>query len=170
VFYYHAAQADALLHDVVTELLAPRQEMGNLVVTVADVQAFVTAQVRQGRTIRPWSETTIAVVARELLATLRDFGVLAGAAKKQVAAGYLPVEAFAYVAFVLGRQTRSGDRLVRSPEWRLFFLQPAAVERYFVEAQQRRLLQYHAAGRVVRVDFPAATIEEYARALAERAH
>jgi hypothetical protein len=170
IFYFHAAQADALLHDVVTDLLAPQQWAGNRTVTPADVRAFVATRVREGRTVRPWSESTIAVVVRELLATLRDFGVLAGAAKKRLAAGYLAVEAFAYVAFVLARQTRSGDLLVNSPEWRLFFLHPTGVERYFVEAQQQRLLQYHAAGRVVRVDFPAASIEEYARALAERAY
>ena len=116
IFYFHAAQADALLHDVVTDLLAPQQWAGNRTVTPADVRAFVAARVREGRTVRPWSESTIVVVVRELLATLRDFGVVAGAAKKRLAVGYLAVEAFAYVAFVLWRQTYSGDLLVNSPE------------------------------------------------------
>lgn len=108
--------------------------------------------------------------ARQPLAALRDFGVLAGAVKKRLARPYLPIAAFAYIAFALGQQESSGYGLVHSPEWRLFFLDSPVVERLFVEAQQERLLTYHAAGRVVRVDFPAETSEEYAHALLARAH
>ncbi len=33
--------------------------------------------------------------------------------------------------------------------WRLFYLDETAVERFFIAAQQERLLSYHAAGSVI---------------------
>jgi hypothetical protein len=104
------------------------------------------------------------------MATLRDFGVLQGRVHKRLAPMYLPVEAFAYIAFFLHQGQPSGERLLNHPEWRLFFLSPQAVERFFVEAQQCHLLEYYAAGSVIRITFPAQSIEEYAHALVERAY
>ena len=43
-------------------------------------------------------------------------------------------------------------------------------ERFFVEANQHGLLEYHAAGTVTRLTFPANTLEEYANVLAQRSH
>ena len=101
---------------------------------------------------------------------LRDFGVLQGAVHKRIAPAYLPVAAFAYVMFYLKRHQPSGARLVEHPDWRLFFLPREGVERFLFEAHQRGLLEYHAAGSVTRLSFPATTLEEYAHVLAERAH
>jgi hypothetical protein len=102
------------------------------------------------------------------MATLRDFGVLQGAIRKRLAPMYLPVEAFAYIAFYLHQEQPSGERLLSHPEWRLFFLSPQVVERLLVEAHQHRLLEYHAAGSIIRITFPTDSVEEYARALTQR--
>jgi hypothetical protein len=45
-----------------------------------------------------------------------------------------------------------------------------AVERFYLEAHQRKLLSYLAAGSVIRIEFPGVTLEDYARELAQRAH
>jgi hypothetical protein len=50
----------------------------------------------------------------------------------------------------------------------VFFFDPLMVERFFFESHQQQLLTYLAAGRVIRIEFPAKTIEEYARALTQR--
>lgn len=170
IFYFYATQSDLLLHDVVTEFLVPLQWQGRAELSTEQLVRFLIDQVRAGRTAGSWSQATARRVAQGLLSTLRDFGVLSGAAKKLLAPIYLPTEACAYVAFVLNQRLRSGERLVSSDEWRLFFLSPQLVERFFVEAEQERLLTYNAAGRIVRVDFPTDSVEEYARALAQRAH
>jgi hypothetical protein len=170
VFYFHAAQSDALLHDVVTELLAPMQRHGRVEVTLSQVLGFIQEQVRAGATVSHWGDATSRRVAQGLLATLRDFGVMSGSVKKYLTPLYLPVEAFAYVAFALSQQVGSGERLLKSDDWRLFFLSSELVERFFIEAAMQRLLHYNAAGRIVRVDFPTESIEEYARALAQRTH
>jgi hypothetical protein len=42
------------------------------------------------------------------------------------------------------------------------------VERFFIEAHQEHLLGYQAAGSVVRIDFPADTLTDYAHILLEK--
>lgn len=56
------------------------------------------------------------------------------------------------------------------PDWKLFFLPREGVERCLFEAHQNHLLEYHVAGTVTRLTFPASSLEEYAHVLAERAH
>jgi hypothetical protein len=102
-----------------------------------------------------------------LLSTLRDFGVLQGAVNKRIAPVYLSIQAFAYIAFYLKQHQRSGTKLVDLVDWRLFFLPRDGVERFFLEAHQHGLLEYHVAGNVTRLTFPATTLEEYVHAIAQ---
>ena len=170
ILYFYATQSDALLHDIVTEVLALFRMQGRIDVTVNDIQSAITDWIKEGKTVSQWSDITVLRAAREVLSTLRDFGVLQGTVHKRLAPIYLPVEAFAYIAFYLQQQQPSGERLLHDPEWQVFFLSDHAVEHFFLEAHQLRLLEYHAAGSVIRITFPASSIEEYAYALTLRAH
>ena len=170
VLYFHAARADRLLHDTVTEVLMPKQAQGITEIDLGELQRAVGKWVESGLTTRAWSENTTVRVAQGLLATLRDFGVLQGAINKRIAPAYLPVTAFAYIAFYLKQHTPSGARLLEHPDWKLFFLNREGVERFFFEANQHGLLEYHAAGTVTRLTYPASTLEEYANVLAEKSH
>ena len=101
---------------------------------------------------------------------IRDFGILAGAAKKEIAPIYLPTESFAFMAMARHEAGVRAKALRDDPVWQLYLLSPTAVERFFVEGQQRALLTYAAAGSTVRIEFPENTLEAYAHALAERVH
>lgn len=169
ILFFHAAGADLLLHDVVVEWLVPRQRDGAIDIGVADVQRLLVGWVAQGKTKGEWSGQTTNRVAQGLLSTLRDFGILQGAVNKRIAPAYLPVGAFAYVLFYLKQHQPSGAKLIEHPDWRLFFLPRDGVERFLFEAHQQGLLEYHAAGSVTRLGFPATTLEEYAHVLAQRA-
>ena len=91
---------------------------------VHDFQRPLIEWVEQGKTVSSWSDTTILRVAQELLATLRDFGVLEGVAKKKIAPAFFPVESFAYIVFYLKQHQPSGAKLIELPDWKLFFLTP----------------------------------------------
>jgi hypothetical protein len=168
--YFFAAQADTLLHDVVTELLPILRAQGKTDIHPMSIRAVLIEWMNEGRMTGRWSDTTLERTTRELLATLRDFGILQGGAKKRLAPLYLPREAFAYIAFYLQQRQPSGERLLNDPEWQLFFLSAQMVERCFLEAHQWHLLEYHAAGSIIRITFPATSLEEYAYALTQRAY
>lgn len=170
ILFFHSAQSDRLLFDVVVNVLVPQQAQGLTDIDAADVQHTLAKWVREQKTTSEWGEYTIRRVSRGLLATLRDFGVLDGKAKKRIAPAILPITAFAYIMFFLKQHQSSGTKLINLPDWSLFFLPPEGVERFLFEAHQSNLLEYHAAGTVTRLTFPVDTLEEYSNVLAERSH
>ena len=168
ILYFHAMRTDRLLHDVVTEILRTMQTQGLLDIRAVTIQNTIAGWVKEGKTTTKWGDYTIRRVTQGILSTLRDFGVLQGAVNKKLAPSYLPVEAFAYIAFYLRQHQPSGAKLLELPDWKLFFLPREGVERFLFEAHQNNLLEYHAAGTVTRLTFPVNTLEEYANALAQR--
>jgi hypothetical protein len=168
LFYFHSASADQLLRDAVTEILVPMRGRGLMDIKVHDFQRQLAKWVIEGKTTAHWSEPTTTRVAQGLLSALRDFGVLQGAVNKKIAPAYLPIESFAYLVFYLKQHQPSGAKLIELLDWKLFFLQKEGVERFLFEAHQRDLLEYHVAGSVIRLSFPADTLEEYANVLAKR--
>jgi len=167
VLYFHTTRADSLLRDIVVEVLVPQWSSGVLDIDASEIQRVLKAWVAEGRTSSAWGDYTIRRVAQGLLSTLRDFGVLEGAVNKRIAPSYLPVYAFAYIAFYLRQHQPSGSNLIDLPDWKLYFLPPEGVERFLVEAHQHGLLEYHAAGSVIRLTFPVSTLEEYADVLTQ---
>jgi len=170
ILYFHAAQSDPLLHDTVTEILFPLHARGITQIDLLDIQRPLEEWTQAGKTSGQWSEPTTVRIAQGLLSALRDFGVLQGAVKKRIAPAYLPIAAFAYVAFYLKQHQPSGAKLIEIPDWKLFFLSREGVERFLFEAHQHQLLEYHAAGSVTRLTFPAETLEQYAHVIAQRAY
>ncbi|MBI3963302.1 MAG: DUF1819 family protein [Deinococcus sp.] len=168
ILYFHAGRSDRLLYDFACNFLFEKQRTGDLQVKFDDASRFVSALLQQHGV--SWSPSTLQHATQGLLATLRDFHVLEGAVKKRIAPIYLPPEAFAYIAFAIHVGGPSGDRLVHHPDWRLFLLTPQAVERLFLEAHQRHLLSYQAAGNMIRIEFITRTLEEMADVIAARAH
>ncbi len=168
LLYFHSARSDHLLHDAVTEVLVPMRARGLVDVSVKDFQRPLAKWTHEGKTAGHWSEPTIIRIAQGLLSALRDFGVLQGAVNKKIAPSHLPVESFAYLIFYLRQHQRSGAKLIELPDWELFFMQREGVERFLFEAHQRDLLEYHVAGSVSRLTFPAETLEGYANVLAKR--
>ena len=167
LLYYQSAKDDRLLYDVVTQVLVSVRALGRNDISYAEMCAVLQRWMDEGKTQRPWGLTTLQRVASGILTTLRDFGVLEGTSLKRISSVYLPLESFAFIAFELHRET-TGEPLLHHPDWGLFFLSTGAVERLFMKAHQEKLLEYYAAGSVIRVEFPAATLEEYAHDLAER--
>jgi hypothetical protein len=170
LLYFFSAQNDRTLRDMVVEVLYPRHLAGYTDLSIEYMTRAVRNWVAEGRTTTIWNENTVMRVARGLMATLRDFGVLEGAVNKRLTPVYLPTPSFTLIALWLQQRERSGHLVLQSDDWRLFFLPVEGVERFFVEAHQEHLLTYYAAGSVVRIEFPAANLTEYAHVLIERAH
>lgn len=168
LLYFFSAQNDRTLRDLVVDVLYPRKQAGYLDIPVIVIQNTLKEWVSAGKTKSVWNGKTMLRVTQNALAALRDFGVLEGKANKHIAPVYLPLESFALIAFWLMHKLQSGNLALRSDEWRLFFLDVAGVEHQFIEAHQEGLLSYHAAGSVVRIEFPAASLQEYANGFLER--
>lgn len=160
-------QDDALLMDAAVELLAPAYAAGQMDISTAEVNCWLSSQCAAGRSAGDWTSATIARLARGLLATLRDFGLLEGKATKRFRAIFMPVEACAFISFLLYRKLRSGQLVIHNCSWQAFHMDSFDVERVLVEATGRKLLHYNAAGNVIRIDYPAKGAKEYAHVIVE---
>jgi hypothetical protein len=164
VYYWITDKAEPMIHDFCAEYLLPRMSLARAGVGTAEAVAWL-----QSKGCR-WSPTVTVKVARGLLATLRDFGVLEGRVVKRLATVRLPVGTFAYIALCLARSGRLGRQLVSCGDWQVFLLSISEVEHLFLEAHGHRLLEYYAAGSTFNIEFPVDSLEEYARVVIEKSH
>jgi hypothetical protein len=168
VYYWITARSERLLYDYASENLMSKSRQVDRSIRPDEVASWIRGKLAPYH--KSWSQTVTIKVARGLLAALRDFHIIEGTIRKQVAPVYLPLESFVYIALALHFTGSSGESLVEHPDWRLFLLTPEAVERLFLEAHQAHLVSYHAAGKIVRIEFPARSLEEMADVIAARAH
>lgn len=169
LYYFYAARSETVLGDFVRQMLYPYYIDGRIHVNVKDALRFLTEAEADGRIPTPWSEQARLHVARNLLAALRDFGILEGRVRKRFTSPHLPLLPFAHIAFLL-TQERQGAAALAHPDWRLFLLSHDAIERLFLEADRDNLLRYNAAGSIVRIDFPEEDLDAYSRFLVARAY
>lgn len=163
VYYWITARSDRLLYDFVTQELIHVARSGDGSVRIEETTTWIRGQL--SRTHQKWTPTVTLKVGRGLLAALRDFKILDGAARKRIAPVHLPIESFCFIAFCLWQLGSGGESLVNHTDWKLFLLTPNLVERLFLEAHQRAFLGFHSAGRIYRIDFPANNHEPYADVL-----
>jgi hypothetical protein len=158
-YYFEATRDDALLATFAEGPLFEWWERGRIGVDVESVSAWLADLADQGQTPL-WTETIRTKVARGLLAALRDFGILRGAARKEFASPSLSIAGFGYVAFRLHEDGASSHGLFASKVWRRWLLDTARVTELFHEAEHQGLLRYSSAGSAVRVDWLQDTLSE----------
>jgi hypothetical protein len=169
IMYYHTARIDDLLYDFVVNEVFERYYTGQTTISADDVYRFIESSPKD-RLDKQWSDSVKGRLSRGVLSVLRDFGILEGKSKKKIADFYLPLEAFAYVAFLLYSDVSSGDIILNHDDWKLFLLKPKNVERMFLEAHQHGFLKYNAAGNLIRIDFEYKSTEELANDIVSRSH
>lgn len=160
LLYYFTARNDLLLRDFVIDFIQPLYESGHREIPISFTETTIRKWDAEGKTAGKWSDETIINVAQHALAALRDYHLLEGAVNKRISPLFIPDKAFAYIALFMSLNGMNGDRLVNNPEWRLFFLTPQLVERFFMSCHQEGYLTYHAAGPIYRIDFPYKSLEE----------
>lgn len=162
---YHTLLSDELIYDFCVRDVFEKFFAGTTQIRAMDVYHFINT-LPAAQLSTNWTDYVKRRLSRGVMATLRDFGLLEGKALKKIAPFRLPLETFVYIAFLLYQQTKSGEKLVNHQDWRIFLLSPKLVERLFLEAHQRHLLHYEAAGAIIRISFFHSSIEELVHAIA----
>jgi len=157
-YFWITARAEPLLHAFASDVVFRRRSYTGTVLGVDDVISWVGSRTPNARA---WTHDTRRRVARALLATLRDFGILEGQARKRTAAFHLPPQAVALISFCLQEAGASSGALLGHPDWEIFLLDTPGVERLLMECHQHKWLGYHAAGNIVRIELPRMSFGEY---------
>ncbi len=164
-YYFEATRDDPLLAAFAEGPLFGWWETGRVAVDVNDVVAWLDRLAAEGAT-PPWSPTIRVKVARGLLAAMRDFELLSGGVRKELAGPSLSVAGFGYAAFRMHEAGASSRALLTSPVWRRWLLDQGRVTELFHAAARNGLLRYSSAGSSVRVDWLQGSLPEVVRAVA----
>ena len=164
-YYLEATRDDALLAAFAEGPLFTWWEQGRIGIDPAEVRGWLGGLADEGKTPQ-WSEAIRIRVARGLLAGLRDFGVVTGATRKEIASPSLSLLGFGYVAFRLHELGASSRALVDNAVWRRWLLDRDRVAELFNQAARLGLLHFSAAGSAVHVDWQQDTLSGAVIALA----
>ena len=164
---WYIGNTDELYYRFATEWLFEEHRAGTYFIRSSDVIPFVQKLTR-GRIASGGnlSEYGLIRAARDFLRIATDFGLLSGGAVKQFAHYHLSEESFLYILHALAEREPNASRIVQSPDWRLFLMDPADVERELFNLHQFRKLEYEVAGSLVQLKLPFRSSVDYARELA----
>ena len=160
---WHMTRDEFLVRDFLQNWLFPAYGAGAFRVRTEEVEAYLgSIQSRGATTEHVWSALTTRRVAAGLLKMAADFGLLRGSAVKELASYHLPERSFLYLLHALREENPNPGRVIGAPDWRMFLMGPADVEREILRLHQFRKLDYQAAGSLVQLSLPCKSSREYA--------
>ncbi len=158
----HTADANAVLGDFIREVFWERYSGGRDSVSLDDAKDFVTHAVQEGRTNKPWSDSTIRRMATYLVGCCSDYGLLSD--KRSASRQILPVRiqetTALYLAYKLHFDGLGDNAVIGHEDWRLFGLQPADVKDQFKRLARNGWLIFQSAGDVACTSWTIDTMEE----------
>jgi hypothetical protein len=164
---WHMTRDEFLVRDFLITWLYPRYHSGAFRVSTEDVAAYLGSLAEQGEITWSghWSRATADRVASGLQRMASDFGLLTGAARKEFASYHLPDESFVYLLHAMKASEQNPRRVIDSPDWRMYLLDSADVERELFRLHQFHVLSYSAAGTLATLELPADSPIAYAEEL-----
>lgn len=160
---WHMTRDEFLVRDFLQNWLFPAYVAGAFRVRPEELDAYLLGIGKRGaKTEHAWTEQTMKRVAAGLLKIAVDFGLLRGSIVKEFASYHLPERSFLYILHALRDEKLSPGKVVAAPDWRMFLMHPADVERELLRLHQFRKLEYQVAGSLVQLSLPCASSREYA--------
>lgn len=163
---WHMTRDEFLVRDFLQNWLFPAYDSGTFRIRPEELHAYIKGiGKRGGTTEHAWTEETTSRVAAGLLKIAVDFGLLRGSVVKEFASFHLPERSFLYLLHALRDDGVPPSKVVGSPDWRIFLMRPADVERELLRLHQFRKIEYQVAGSVVQLSVPCASTREYAESM-----
>lgn len=169
LLFLYTCRANGVLADFVREVywptyIAGRTELGN-----AEAQEWVRRANQDGKTRRPWSDSTIKHVGSYLTGCCFDFGLLQSGSRSALRLAPYRIEpkVTAILAYELRFAGRGDNLLLVDPDWALFGLDRDDVLNELKRLALTGLLIVQSAGGVTRISWKYDTLEDLTHALAE---
>jgi hypothetical protein len=168
--FVYTCRANKVLNDFVLDVYWPRYASGQDRISNEEARAFVARANQEGRTAKPWSESTIRRAAGYLTGACADFGLLENGVRRT--RRILPFRIEPGTAAALAHEVHfagHGDNaVVADPGWKLFGLEPPEVVSELKRLSLKGLLVLQAAGNVTRIGWKCKNPQELADVLAQR--
>ena len=120
----HVCRQDALLYDLVQQVVVPRWQSGQVEIRSVDVQQFLDQSEPTHPEISGWSHETRKRLASSDLAILRDYGLLQGTARKRIVEPVIPPAVVVHLVKLLAAEGTPTEELAYHPDWQLWLWDP----------------------------------------------
>lgn len=169
LLFIYTARANLVLADFVREVYWARYSAGRNDLELEDARTFVANSVREGKTQKPWSETTIKRISSYLMGCCADYGLLTttGRNQRSIAAYRILPKVAAYLAYDLKFSGLGDNQIVSSSDWDLFGLERADVRDQLKRLSLQGLLIFQAASDVVHIGWTYKSMEELIDVIAQ---
>ena len=169
LLFIYTARANLVLADFVREVYWARYSAGRNDLQLEDARTFVANSVREGKTQKPWSETTIKRISSYLMGCCADYGLLAttGRNQRSIAAYRILPKVVAYLAYDLKLSGLGDNQIVSSSDWDLFGLERADIRDQLKRLSLQGLLIFQAASDVVHIGWTYKSMEELIDVIAQ---
>lgn len=162
LLFLYTARANPILADFVREVYWARYSAGHNDINLDDARTFVLNSVREGKTQKPWSDSTMKRVSTYLVGCCADYGLLTrtGRTQRSITAYRIQPKVAAYLAYELRFSGLGDNQIVGHPDWELFGLEREDVREQLKRLSLQGLLIFQAASHVVHIGWTYKTLEE----------
>lgn len=169
LLFIYTARANLVLSDFIREVYWPRYSAGRDDLQLEDARTFVANSVREGKTQKPWSETTIKRISSYLIGCCADYGLLTtiGRNQRSISAYRILPKVAAYLAYELKFSGLADNQIVSSTDWQLFGLERPDVQDQLKRLSLQGLFIFQAASDVVHIGWTYKTMEELIDVIAQ---
>ncbi len=165
----HTAEANSVLHDFITEVYWDHYTGGRTELGLEDARSFVSHAVREGKTQKTWSDSTIKHVGSYLIGCCADYGLITS--NRSAVRTILPVriqESTAlYLAYRLHFDGHGDNAVIGHESWRLFGLESGDVLDEFRRLARNGWLIFQSAGEVASTSWKFTSMKEVVDVIAE---
>lgn len=125
----HTARQDELLYDIIQQVVLPRWMEGERELIRADIQRFLDTVQSTHPEVAGWSHSTREKLSRNVLTTLRDFGLLQGKVAKQIVEPIVPVAVVQHLIRLLREEGIAEVGLAQHLDWQLWLWDAARAQK-----------------------------------------
>lgn len=165
----HTAEANAILQAFIHEVYWEHYTGGRTDLSIDDARSFVTHAVREGKTQKAWSASTIKHVGSYLIGCCADYGLVSN--RKSAVRTILPFriqESTAlYLAYRLHFAGYGDNAAIGHESWRLFGLESGDVLDEFRKLARNGWLIFQSAGDIASTSWKYSSMKEVVDVIAE---
>lgn len=121
----YTARANLILDEFIRDFYWPRYSSGRGSISLDDAREFVLTAVRERKTQKPWSDTTIKRISSYLVSCCSDYGLLSDDVRgpRRILPIRIQPKIAAYLAYELKFQGMGDNQILGHSDWHLFGLE-----------------------------------------------
>lgn len=162
LLFLHTARANLILDEFIRQQYWQHYSAGRDSLSLDDARQFVLAGVREGKTQKSWSDTTIKRVSSYLVGCCADYELLSANTRgpRRILPFRILPKVAAYLAYDLKFQGLGDNQIVGHSDWQLFGLEREDVREEFKRLSLQGFLIMQSAAEVTHISWTHKHMDE----------